>query len=83
MLFDHRWPGRPALLPDESVASWFARTAAANGLRPADLYRIVQPGEDHNPGDLDRYADIHLIDRLAERTGRRWTIAPAKNSRRA
>lgn len=66
MRSDHRWPGRPGLLPDESFSSWFARTAVANGLRPGELYRIVQPGEDRNPRDLDRYADDHLIGRLAD-----------------
>jgi hypothetical protein len=81
---DPRWPGRPQLQLDESFASWLARAAAANGLRPGELYRIVQPGEDRNPRDLDRYADDHLVDRLAESTGadkrrlklatfRRWT----------
>lgn len=67
---DDRWPGRPRQLPDESFSSWFARTAAANGLRPGELYRIVQPGGDRNPRDLDRHADIHLLGLLAERTGR-------------
>lgn len=66
---DNKWPGRPGLLPDESFSSWFARTAVANGLRPGELYRIVQPGEDRNPRDLDRYADDHLIQRLADSTG--------------
>lgn len=69
MPIDARWPGRPQLLPDESFSSWFARAAAANGLRPGDLYRVVQPGEDRNPRDLDLYADIHLIGRLADSTG--------------
>lgn len=84
MRMDHCWPGRPPLQSDESFASWLARTAAANGLRPGELYRIIQPGEDRNPRDLDRYADDHLLDRLAESTGadkrrlklatfRRWT----------
>jgi len=70
MRVDHRWPGRPTILPEESFSSWFARTAVANGQRPGELYRIVQPGEDRNPRDLDRYADDHLIHRLAECTER-------------
>lgn len=45
------------------------RRAAANGLRPAELFRIVQPGSDRNPRDLDRHADIPLLDLLTERTG--------------
>ncbi len=69
MLHDDRWPGRPLLLPGESLSSWFARTAVANGLRPAELFRIVQPGGDRNPRDLDRYADIPLLDVLVDRTG--------------
>lgn len=69
MRTDNKWPGRPGLLPEESFSSWFARTAVANGLRPGELYRIVQPGEDRNPRDLDRYADDHLIHRLADSTG--------------
>ncbi|MBW7851531.1 MAG: TniQ family protein [Rhodospirillales bacterium] len=56
-------------MPDESFSSWFACTAVANGLRPGELYRIVQAGEDRNPRDLDRYADDHLIHRLADCTG--------------
>lgn len=64
-----RWPGRPRLLPDESFSSWFARTAVANGLRPAELYRILQPGGDRNPRDLDRYADAHLLHRVADCAG--------------
>lgn len=78
------WPVRPRLLPDESLSSWFARLAAGNGLRPGELYRILQPGSDRKPRDLDRYADVPLLDLLAERTSldraslakatfRRWT----------
>jgi hypothetical protein len=62
-------PGRPALLPDESLSSWFARTARANGLRPAELYRIVQPGGDRHPHDLDRHADAPLLHLVATKTG--------------
>lgn len=69
MHHDECWPGRPRLLPGESLSSWFARTAAANGLRPAELFRIVQPGSDRNPRDLDRYADDPLLYLLADRTG--------------
>ena len=69
MRADSLWPGHPRLEPAESFSSWFARTAAANGLRPGELYRILQPGEDRDPRDLDRYADVHLIDRVAECTG--------------
>lgn len=60
------WPIRPSLRDDESFSSWFARTAWANGLRPSDLYRCLTPGEDRSPGDLDRYVDDELMDRLAE-----------------
>lgn len=66
---DDRWPGHPRLLPDESFSSWFARTAAANGLRPGELFRIVQPGEDHNPRDLDRHVDGGLLGLMADKTG--------------
>jgi hypothetical protein len=66
---DQRWPGHPPLLQDESFSSWFARTARANGLRPAEFFRAIQPGEDHNPPDLDRHADDHLIERMAIGTG--------------
>jgi len=61
-----RWPVRPLLEDDESFSSWFARTAWVNGLRPSDLYRAVEPGQDRDPGDLDRYADDDLLDRVAE-----------------
>ena len=67
---DDLWPGRPRLLHDEAFSSWFARTAAGNGLRPAELHHILQPGGDRNPRDLDRYADVHLLHRLADCTGR-------------
>lgn len=75
---DDLWPGRPKLLPDESFASWFTRIAAANGLRPIEMLRILQPGGDRNPRDLDRFADAHLLHRLAEKTrvegdGLEWT----------
>lgn len=70
MRVDEHWPGRPRLLPNESFSSWFARTAAANGLRPRELHQILQPGGDRNPRDLDRYADVHLVHRLAECTDR-------------
>ncbi|TWA66681.1 TniQ protein [Azospirillum baldaniorum] len=63
------WPGRPTHLEGESFSSWFTRVAAANGLRPAELYRIVQPGGDRNPRDLDRYADIHLLSMMSDKTG--------------
>lgn len=66
---DGRWPGHPRLLPEESFSSWFARTAAANGLRPADLFRIVQPDGLRVASDLDRYADLPFIDLMAEHTG--------------
>lgn len=66
---DDHWPGHPRLLPDESFSSWFARTAAANGLRPGELFRIVQPGEDRNPRDLDRHVDGCLLGLLADNTG--------------
>src|SRR5208283_4977293 len=63
------WPGHPRLLPEESFSSWFSRTAAANGLRPADLFRIVQPDGLRVASDLDRYADLPFIDIMAEHTG--------------
>ncbi|HYH36849.1 MAG TPA: TniQ family protein [Azospirillum sp.] len=66
---DDLWPGRPPLLEGESFSSWFARVAGANGLRPTELYRILQPGGDRNPRDLDRYGDIHLLGTMAEKTG--------------
>lgn len=69
MRLDDRWPGHPRLLPDESISSWFTRTAAANGLPPGELYRIVQPGGDSHPRDLDRHADDCLLDLLAGKTG--------------
>jgi len=59
MRTDERWPGRVPLLPDESLSSWFARTALANGLRPNELFRIVMPGGDRSLRDLDRHADMH------------------------
>lgn len=65
---DDFWPGRPTLLEGESFSSWFARVAAANGLRPGELYRIVLPGGGLNPRDLDRYCDIHLLGAMAEKT---------------
>jgi len=66
---DGRWPGHPRFLPEESFSSWFSRTAAANGLRPADLFCIVQPDGLHAPPNLNRYADIPLLDVLVEHTG--------------
>ena len=66
---DDRWPGRPAPLPDESISSWFARLAGANGLRPSDLFAILQPGGYRYPRDLDRHADEALLGRLEEATG--------------
>lgn len=58
-----------ALLEGESFSSWFAHVAGANGLWSAELYRIVQPGGDRNPRDLDRYGDVHLLGAMAEKTG--------------
>lgn len=66
---DDLWPGRPPLMEGESFSSWFARVAAANGLRPAELYRIVQPGGGLSPRDLDRHGDIHLLGAMADKTG--------------
>ncbi|UKJ73265.1 TniQ family protein [Azospirillum brasilense] len=63
------WPWRPALLPDETFSSWFARLAAGNGLYPAELYRLVKPGAHPRPRDLDRYVEPDLQVTLAERTG--------------
>lgn len=69
MLSDTLWPGRPALLPGEAFSSWFARTAAANGLSPVKLYGAALPGAYRYTRDLDRYVEPHLLDSLAERTG--------------
>lgn len=66
---DTLWPGRPALLPGEAFSSWFARTAAANGLSPVKLYGAALPGAYRYTRDLDRYVEPHLLDSLAERTG--------------
>lgn len=66
---DDRWPGRPVPLPDESISSWFARLAGANGLPPSELFAILQPGGYRYPRDLDRYADDVLLHRLGEATG--------------
>lgn len=66
---DTLWPGRPAVLPGESFSSWFARTAAANGLSPVKLYGVAMPGAYRYTRDLDRYIEPHLLDSLAERTG--------------
>ncbi|CAO3425931.1 TniQ family protein [Azospirillum argentinense] len=63
------WPWRPALLPDETFSSWFARLAAGNGLYPDELYRLVKPGAHPRPRDLDRYVEPDLQTTLAERTG--------------
>ncbi|MEC4591904.1 TniQ family protein [Nitrospirillum amazonense] len=63
------WPGRPTLQADESLSSWFARLAVANGLQPAELHRILQPGGDRSPRDLDRHADFQMLDRLSAQTG--------------
>lgn len=41
---DTLWPGRPAPLPGEAFSSWFARTAAANGLSPVAPWR-AGPGK--------------------------------------
>lgn len=66
---DTLWPGRPVLLPGEAFSSWFARTAAANGLSPVKLYGAALPGAYRYTRDLDRYIEPHLLDSLAERTG--------------
>lgn len=66
---DILWPGRPTLLPGEVFSSWFARTAAANGLSPVKLYGAAMPGAYRYTRDLDRYIEPHLLDNLAEHTG--------------
>ena len=63
------WPGRPGILPDETLASWFARLAEANGLNPGELYQAVLPGAYLYGRDLDRTACPDLLDELAARTG--------------
>ena len=63
------WPLRPALLPDETFSSWFARLAAGNGLSPAELYRVAKAGAHPRPRDLDRYVEPDLQTALTERTG--------------
>ena len=64
-----RWPRHPALLPDETFSSWFARLAADNGMLPADLYRAIKPGAHARPRDLDRHVEPDLLAMLAVRTG--------------
>ena len=63
-----RWPGRPRPLSGESLSSWFARVAHANGLSPADLYSSILQGGRLNFIDLDRWCDPLVIQTLAERT---------------
>ncbi|HYD29666.1 MAG TPA: TniQ family protein [Azospirillaceae bacterium] len=63
------WPWRPAVLPDETFSSWFARVAAGNGLSPTDFFRAALPGAYRYTRDLDRYVEPGLIANLAERTG--------------
>ena len=63
------WPLRPALLPDETFSSWFARLATGHGLSPAELYRVAKAGAHPRPRDLDRYVEPDLQALLAERTG--------------
>ena len=63
------WPLRPALLPDETFSSWFARLATGHGLSPAELYRVAKVGAHPRPRDLDRYVEPDLQALLAERTG--------------
>lgn len=73
---DTLWPGRPALLPGEAFSSWFARTAATNGLTPVKLYSAALPGAYRYTRDLDRYVEPHLLDSLAEHTGvpKQWLL---------
>lgn len=66
MFSDNLWPGRPTLLTGESFSSWFARTAAANGLSPVKLYSAAMPGAYRYTRDLDRYVEPHLLDSLGE-----------------
>lgn len=65
---DTLWPGRPSFLPGETFSSWFARTAAANGLSPVKLYGAAMPGAYRYTRDLDRYVEPHLLESLAEHT---------------
>lgn len=62
-----RWPGRPRPLPGESLSSWFGRVANANGLTPAELYRVAVPGGLHSD-DLDRAACADFLFEVARRT---------------
>ena len=63
------WPWRPALLPDETFSSWFARVATGNGLSPPELYRVIKPGANFRPRDLDRFVEPDVQAILAEQTG--------------
>ena len=66
---DELWPFRPRPLEDESFASWFARTAWANGLDPSELYAVALPGARMFRIDLDRFACGELIENLSAHTG--------------
>ncbi len=65
----HLWPGRPKLLPGESLSSWFGRVAAANALTPDELYRVVVPGAHLHSRDLDREACESLMETMTSNTG--------------
>jgi len=77
-----RWPGRPILQQDESFSSWFARAAAANGLRSGELLQALQPGADRGQRDLDRHADPHLLKAAADGTGQNFDILNQATFRR-
>lgn len=66
---DGRWPFRPKPERNESFASWFCRTAWANGLSAAELYPVALPGARLYRLDLDRFACDALIENLATYTG--------------
>lgn len=63
------WPFRPRPFKDESFASWFSRTAWANGLSAAELYPVALPGARMHHIDLDRFACDELFENLSAHTG--------------
>ena len=63
-----RWPAHPRPRDGESLTSWFARTARANGASPAAWFAFIH-GRFHSAVDLDMREDGRLWDVLSERTG--------------
>lgn len=66
---DMLWPCRPCPLLGESLSSWFARLALANGLGAAELIPAALPGATARSRDLDRLACDTLLENLARFTG--------------